>query len=139
MNETTEFLAALFGQVGEANVIYDALVATGAVAERAAVTYRFRRCRCAVLHVIEAPNGVILGFPRYKAAPAANLDDSNESGRANNTEDGNRRWRRHAAYFVADLPFEARCDHSRKMLNTNEIRDSIRPGKKGRTVVIEPA
>lgn len=132
----TNPLEELFAAHDAADRIYDALVKTRTVSKHALLTYRFQRCRCTVLHVIRTPNGVLLGFPRYKLSHRANLEASNEAGRANNTEDGDRHWKRHAGYFVSDLNFELRCDHSRKTLNTNDIAAEIDAGQRNRTVFL---
>lgn len=129
-------LADLFAKDPTPDRIYDALVKTRTVSKHALLTYRFQRCRCAVLHVIQTPNGVLLGFPRNKLSQRVNLETSNEAGRANNTEDGKRRWKRHAGYFVSDLNVELRCDHSRKTLNTNDIAAEIEAGQGNRTVFL---
>jgi len=119
-----------------ADRIYDALVKTRTISKRALLTYRFGRCRCAVLHVIESPNGVILGFPRYKMSRSLNSETSNASGRANNTEDGDRHWKQHAGYFVSDVNIELRCDHARKTINTNEIDSDLKKCSKDRVVLL---
>lgn len=80
------------------------------------LTYRCAQGRCAVLDVFEVPGeGLAVGFPRYKTSPQPSDRASNESGRAKNTEDGWRRWRRWAIFADSISSPPLLCDHLREV------------------------
>ena len=109
-----EFLAQDSARTELANTIYDNYLQTGRLPGqlRLRLTYRCHRKRCAVMHVIDLPDGRVFGFPRYKTSAAVTTATSSESGRENNTEDGDRRWKSHAT-LVERVVSNATlaCDH----------------------------
>jgi len=99
------------------------------------LTYRCPK-RCAVLHVLSTPQGVIFGWPRYKTAPQTTEGQSSPSGRTANTEDGHRRWKRRASFSdsVANAP--VRCDHLMHVLELAEIQSDLDDEHYPRDVVV---
>lgn len=93
-----------------ASNIYAALKSTGSLSRHRLMVFRCER-RCALLDIIETPDGTMIGFPRYKTSPASTEEASNEDGRRANTEDGWRRWKERAAFAenVSNPPLS--CDH----------------------------
>ena len=93
----------------QATQLYIALTTTGRLHEFLRLTYRCPN-RCALLHLVDTPDGLLVGFPRFKTSPTETERTSNESGRAKNTEDGHRRWRQHAAYIETVSRPPLSCD-----------------------------
>jgi len=94
-----------------ASGVYTALLAGGHLRSVKPLQYRCEH-RCGLLDVFWTADGeLIVGFPRYKTSPATTEQTSTESGRQKNTEDGWRRWKRHAAFAesVSNPPLS--CDH----------------------------
>lgn len=110
-----EYMAQDTAHTELANVIYDTYLQAGRLPNqvRLRLTYRcYRKQRCAVMHVIDLPHGRVFGFPRYKTSEAVTQATSSEAGRANNTEDGDHRWKSHASFVprvVSDATLA--CDH----------------------------
>ena len=93
-----------------ASSIYDALLTQGEASAHRVTVYRCEMRRCTLLDLIDTPEGMIVGFPRYKTSVQQTEQTSSESGRRANTEDGYRRWKRHAAFVehVSNPPLS--CD-----------------------------
>lgn len=113
-----------------ASIIYDALVNTGRLHEAGlrVTTYRCPE-RCTLLDLVDSPEGLLVGFPRYKTSPSTTEETSNASGRRKNTEDGWRRWGRHAAFVesVSNVPLS--CDHLRMVpLTDDAVRADLAAG-----------
>lgn len=66
---------------------------------------------CLLLHLFQTPAGTAFYAPRYRLSPGVNAESSNESGRAANTEDGERKWKAHANLVSAAANFPLNCDH----------------------------
>lgn len=120
VRQLAEMFAAGKDRTALAESVYDALEAPGKLSSHRVLTYRCPR-RCRLLEVIVTPQGLLLAFPRYKMSPTVNAERSSESGRAKNTEDGDRRWRRRAffAESVGNCPLN--CDHVREVLELERI------------------
>lgn len=112
-----------------ATKFYEMLLSQSKLASHVRLTYRRAGCRCALLHVINTPSGVLLGWPRYKLSEARNSGTSTASARAKRTEDGDRRWRPHAAPLshLGDA-LEVRCNHSSRVLPVAQVHADLRTG-----------
>lgn len=113
----TDPLAALVeehdGRAARALQVYEALVQTGKLhsSRVRCMTYRCASHGCTVLDVFEVPGeGVVVGVPRYKTSRKTTEETSSGSGRQANTEDGERRWRRHATFWDG-FDRSLACDH----------------------------
>lgn len=97
-------------RAGEA--AYKALKTQGKLASHRLIAYRCSR-RCLLIDVVQFPEpvGVIVHQPRYRLSPELNAASSSESGRAKNTEDGDRRWREQFMVPETMLNVTATCDH----------------------------
>lgn len=137
--EDLEVVRALFdrSRTEQATALYDVLVRTDELHSSRVhcLTYRCER-RCSLLDVFDAgPFGTIIGFPRYKTSPQATERTSTESGRAVNTEDGFRRWNRHAGQGSSDWDIGVNCDHLHNViLNGLDIADDYANGRTEITV-----
>ena len=84
---------------------------TGRRSSHRALRYRCAR-NCTLLEVYRFPDlGLVLQQPRYKHSPRLNAESSNESGRAANTVDGDRRWKGRTYLIEACLNVVLECDH----------------------------
>lgn len=110
MSDLSAHLRRAAERSAQASALYVALRNTGQLHEHLRLTYRCPQ-RCALLHLVDTPDGLLVGFPRFKTSPEETERTSSEAGRAKNTEDGHRRWRQHAAYIdnVSRPPLS--CDH----------------------------
>lgn len=121
--ETEDFSAVLhrlfddsIERTALASTLYEALVSSGKLhaAPTRTLTYRCDDERCTLLDVITTTSSeIIIGFPRYKTSPGHTEATSNDSGRKKNTEDGYRRWKRHAAFGDQVSRPMVSCDHIR--------------------------
>lgn len=136
-DEATRQLLELFRLNDEratlADSIYAALRSAGWLTSHRVLTYRCSQ-RCLLLDVVVTPQGTLLAFPRYKLSPALNAESSSESGRAKNTEDGDRRWRGRAffAESVGNCPLN--CDHVRAVLELDRIDADLDAGRSEVTI-----
>jgi len=120
-----------------ATTVYGALVDTGKLSGHLLLTYRCP-LRCAVLHVINTPQGVIFGWPRYKTSTETTARQSSAGGRAANTEDGNRHWKRRASYVDTVDSAGVQCDHLQRSLELTDIQAQLDGENFPRDVVLLP-
>lgn len=85
------------------------------------------KSRCLLMHVWQSPGGVLFHSPPHKKSSARNLAQSNESGRRNNTIDGDRRWKGYSGVLdqlrgwpdSAGMPMH--CDHVDTFVKASEL------------------
>lgn len=135
MSDNTRWLADLVTEHDERNLAaeraYDALKATGQLRSHIRLTYRAAKCRCTILEVLSFPEpvGWVIHSPRYRLAPARNAATSSESGRANNTEDGDNRWKRHIYAHINGPNHAANCAHLTTNIDTARIEADLTAGR----------
>ena len=102
---------------------------------RSLTYYCPNKSRCTLVEVFKLPAGTLVHTPRYKVSDNLNRKTSNESGRASNTEDGNRHWKSHAFFTDAALNITLNCDHVRqRVVDIAEVEQDIRNGIKSKTM-----
>lgn len=111
---------------------------------RERAVWRCKRRGCLLLHVWDAPEGTVWYRPAYKLSPGLNLENSNAAGRANNTLDGDRRWKANLAPFDHVRMFDPNggisleCDHVHHYLTARKMIwavDSATRGKPTRVMI----
>lgn len=90
-------------------------------AKMLATTFRCSKRGCVLAYVYVTPCGVIVHQPRYKLSPEVNAASSNESGRANNTLDGDHKWKSKSHFLEKDNRYRFTCDHLIKWVPSAEI------------------
>jgi len=110
-----------------ADETYRALRSTGRLSKQRALAYRCPR-RCLLLDVVPTPQGLLLHVPRYKLSPQLNAELTSGSGRAKNTEDGDRRWLGQSFFEEAAVNCSLTCDHTRGVIELAEIHEDLRAG-----------
>ncbi len=120
--ESSEFIRIAQKRAALATNAYGAMVDSGKLANYVLLTYRCPR-GCSVLHVVSTPQGVIFGWPRYKMPARATETRSTAAGRAANTEDGSRHWKRRASFAdTTDRSVGVQCDHMRREVDVAEVQ-----------------
>lgn len=119
-------LAAHDAVVKRAAVAYEALKATRRLRSHRLLSYRCPS-RCLLLDVVNlpAPVGLVLHVPRYRLSPGLNAATSNESGRANNTEDGVNHWKGWTGPRSAASNPTLTCKHVRTNLPDTDLDDDL--------------
>lgn len=81
-----------------------------------------------LLYCYTTPLGVILYRPRYRFSPRINEQGSSEDGRAQNTIDGDRRWRENAFILPESELWSMwlNCDHVlRHQITYAEVKHAV--------------
>ncbi len=113
--DRTELAAAFYVMLGQ----------RGQIRSHRVLAYRCRS-RCLLVDVLNTKHGLIVHLPRYKLSPAQNEASSTSSGRAANTEDGNRRWKAHTFFEADAVNVAVTCDHIvHKLIDLDAIRSAI--------------
>lgn len=107
----------------------------GQLTKAADVVFRCQS-RCLLLAVYRTKGGVVVYLPAYKLSPAANAEHSTAAGRAENTTDGDRRWRAHSFFLEQAFGMMLlNCDHLlQHVLTGEEILDALASGTRLRVV-----
>lgn len=66
---------------------------------------------CLLVRVFQTPKGLAYFIPRYKLSPSVNERHSSPEGRAEHTEDGDRRWIAHGSLLKFADYLILQCDH----------------------------
>lgn len=131
-DQLRHLFAASEERSAQADDVYRALKKTKRLSKQRSVTYLCGNGhRCRLLDVVQTPTGLLLHVPRYKLSPGVNEESSNESGRAANTEDGDRHWRGHSFYAdeAADL-LTLTCDHVRDTIAVADVIKDMQNGER---------
>lgn len=109
----------------------------GTASQQRALVYRCKARGCSLLELYRSPDGLIVYRPRYKLSPAQNAEFSNASGRAANTEDGDRHWKASGGFLRESWEgwmIEGICDHHRSHITLEAILGDLKA--KRRTVIL---
>ena len=99
---------------------------------------------CLLLYVWRSPDGLLFYRPPYKIEPGRNAEQSNESGRAANTTDGDNHWCAVGGVLDAmrtwppPMALELRCDHVEEKVPGADllaVADAATPGKPTRVTI----
>lgn len=129
-----EAMALLQSRTDDANAFYAMLKKRGSLKDHRAVTYRCSK-RCLLVDVLTTAQGLIIHVPAYKLSPAVNEQNSNASGRAANTTDGDRRWKGHTFPSAAAINVTLACDHLHHKLLEMDVIEADSAARRGEVVV----
>jgi hypothetical protein len=90
---------------------------------------------CLLLHIFQTPIGLAFFLPKYKLSRAENESSSNAEGRANNTDDGDRKWTFQSDALPASGNLTLNCDHVRNYVLEMKGLVTGKPGAPLRRVV----
>ena len=101
--------------------------------------YRCRTKGCLLLIAWRSPQGLLFYQPDYKLSPTMNTADSNESGRARNTLDGDRHWMPTAGSlddfrgWGPTCALHMDCRHVRRPIPTDDLLAAAEAATPGNT------
>jgi len=104
------------------------------------VRYLCRKQGCLIATVYSLGGCVYCAVRDYKFSPGMNSSQSNESGRRNNTLDGDRHWParvydvRELAEFAGEAGFALNCRHAHQVVNARELLDLVDGVEPGRPI-----
>lgn len=132
-----DMFARLEAESMAAEAEYERLRASKSLASHQAVAYRCAARKCLLLDVVTTPLGVIVHRPAYRLSPSINAAGSNESGRAKNTTDGDRRWKAHTFPRGQAMDLSLHCDHTPGPILAEQRLDSDIAARRG-VVILAP-
>ncbi|NMN93904.1 hypothetical protein [Antrihabitans stalactiti] len=124
-----EFVRDVFDSAHAAHArrvrLYEELVRTRKLKSHLLLTYRGRNCRCALLHILDTTEGVLVGHPPGKVS----------TSRAMKVDGTPQNRTKRAAFLLRDSPgperFGARCDHVSEIVTAEQIRADLAANRRG--------
>jgi len=130
-------LAAEAARISDREALYIKLRDAGLIAKVTVLRFLCRQRSCVIGTVFTLGDTVYCHVRDYKFSPGMNAAESSESGRRNNTLDGDHHWPAHVydvnelAAFDSTAGFHINCRHAHKMVNARELLqlvEGVQPG-----------